>query len=60
MFLQFLPLDFLLLFLYVAGMFKATVIILSLVWASLLLISWSGAENPPSQVNAVAFEQHGF
>jgi len=41
-------------------MFKATVIILSLVWASLLLISWSGAENPPTQVSAVAFEQHGF
>ena len=58
--LQFLPLDFLLLFLYVTAMFKATVIILSLVWASLLLISWSGAENPPVQVRAVALEQHDF
>ena len=56
----FLTLDFFLSFLYVTAMFKATVIILSLVWASLLLISWSGAENPPTQVSAVAFEQHGF
>lgn len=57
---MFLPLDFHLLFLYVTAMFKTTVIILSLVWASLLLISWSGAENPPTQVSAVAFEQQGF
>jgi nitrogen fixation protein FixH len=55
-----LPLDFPLSFLYVAAMFKTTVIILSLVWASLLLISWGGAENPPTQVSSIAFEQRGF
>jgi len=55
-----LPLDFPLLFLYVAAMFKTTVIILSIVWASLLLISWDSAENPPTQVSSIAFEQRGF
>lgn len=41
-------------------MFKTTVIILSLVWASLLLISWGSAENSPTQVSSIAFEQRGF
>jgi hypothetical protein len=41
-------------------MFKTTVIILSLVWASLLLISWGSAENPSTQVSSIAFEQRGF
>ena len=41
-------------------MFKATVIILSLVWASLLFISWSGAEDNTTRVSAVALEQRGF
>jgi len=55
-----LPLDFCLSSLYVAAMFKATVIVLSLVWASLLFISWSGAEDNTTRVSAAAFEQRGF
>jgi len=54
-----LPLAFLLWFLYFAAMFRATVIILSLVWASLLLISWSGAEDT-TKVSSAVLEQRGF
>lgn len=59
-FLLLLPLDFLQSFLYVAAMFKTTVIILSLVWASLLLISWGSAEGPTTRVSSIAFEQRSF
>jgi hypothetical protein len=47
-------------FLYLAAMFKATVIILGIIWASLLLISWSGAESRPVQVHGAAQVQTGF
>ncbi len=43
-----------------AAMFKASVIILGIIWASLLLISWGGAENPPKQAPAVAQVRPGF
>ncbi len=41
-------------------MFKAIVIILSLVWASLLLISWGSAEDPSLQAGAEISETRGF
>jgi hypothetical protein len=41
-------------------MFKTTVIILGIIWASLLLISWSGAESRPVQVHDAAQLQTGF
>jgi hypothetical protein len=47
-------------FLYLAAMSKATVIILGIIWASLLLISWSGAESRPVQVHGAAQLQTGF
>jgi hypothetical protein len=47
-------------FMYFAAMFKASVIILGIIWASLLLISWSGAEKSPEQAPAVAQVRPGF
>jgi hypothetical protein len=43
-----------------AAMFKASVIILGIIWASLLLISWGGAETPLEQAAAVAQVRPGF
>jgi hypothetical protein len=58
--MQLLTLAFARRFLYFAAMFKVSVIILGIIWASLLLISWGGAENRPERVQAVAQAQPGF
>ncbi len=55
-----LALDFMWRFLYFSPMIKATVIILSLVWASLLLISWGSAEDPSLQTGAAISERRDF
>jgi hypothetical protein len=40
----------------VRAMFKTVVILISIVWASLLLISWGGAGTPSPSQNPVAFQ----
>jgi hypothetical protein len=37
-------------------MFKSIVILISIVWASLLLISWGGTTEPPISQNPVAIQ----
>ncbi len=58
--MRFLTLAFFRPFLYLSAMFKLSVIILSIIWASLLLISWGGAENPPEEVQVASQVQGGF
>lgn len=38
----------------VRAMFKTAVILISIVWASLLLISWGGTTEPPASPSPVA------
>jgi hypothetical protein len=58
--MPFLPLAFPAGFMYFSAMFKVTIIILGIIWASLLLISWGGADNSPEQGPAVAQVRPGF
>jgi hypothetical protein len=41
-------------------MFKTVVVLLSLLWASLLLVSWSGGEQVHSSTQTAIAAQPGF